>query len=305
MTKPIPKPDRTSLVIDREKVERVKKILGTTTLAETVDAALEDVINHDRRAALLDRIMREGGIGPGPEELRRLRSAVVAPLSGRHERVAPQSGVRAIAGLELARWRTSELAICVPVASRARLLDARRAKDFVGAPGSLRRPCRRSRSTRQRPRPRRHIAIRSSSSRSSAPRAAHRWICSSPPIAVVARRDPAPLRPSLRRDRPSHRPAHGVARPPRKPRLVIGRIPSSPLLRFDSQWSGKYPPMRPVSSISPKPTPSSSPVASLEPILVSPSVWREAVVAGEEVGAAEVPRIVAGRRSVVFFNGSS
>jgi hypothetical protein len=73
MAKQISKPDKTSLVIDREKVARVKKILGTTTLAETVDAALEDVINHDRRAALLDQIMREGGIGPGPEELRRLR----------------------------------------------------------------------------------------------------------------------------------------------------------------------------------------------------------------------------------------
>jgi hypothetical protein len=42
-------------------------------MTETVDAALEDVINHDRRMALLDRIMREGGIGPGPDELRRLR----------------------------------------------------------------------------------------------------------------------------------------------------------------------------------------------------------------------------------------
>jgi len=73
MAKQISKPDKTSLVIDREKVARVKKILGTRTLAETVDAALEDVINHDRRAGLLDRIMREGGIGPTPEELRRLR----------------------------------------------------------------------------------------------------------------------------------------------------------------------------------------------------------------------------------------
>jgi hypothetical protein len=61
------------MVIDRSKVERAKKILGTRTLAETVDAALEDVINHDRRMALLERIRREGGIGPTPEELRRLR----------------------------------------------------------------------------------------------------------------------------------------------------------------------------------------------------------------------------------------
>ena len=37
------------MTIDREKVQRVQKILGTQTIAETVDAALEDVINHDRR----------------------------------------------------------------------------------------------------------------------------------------------------------------------------------------------------------------------------------------------------------------
>jgi hypothetical protein len=61
------KPDKTSLVIDREKVDRVKKILGATTLA----AALADGINHDR--PLFDRIMREGGIGPGPDGLDRLR----------------------------------------------------------------------------------------------------------------------------------------------------------------------------------------------------------------------------------------
>lgn len=67
------KPARTSLVIDRQKLERVKKILGTKTITGTIDAALEDVINHDRRVALLDRIMRKGGIGPSPEELRRLR----------------------------------------------------------------------------------------------------------------------------------------------------------------------------------------------------------------------------------------
>ena len=73
MAREISKPDKTSLVIDREKVARVKKILGTTTLAETVDAALEDVINHERRMSLLERIKRDGGVGPGPEELRRLR----------------------------------------------------------------------------------------------------------------------------------------------------------------------------------------------------------------------------------------
>jgi hypothetical protein len=73
VVKQISKSDKTSMVIDREKVERVKKILGTQTLAETVDAALGDVIDHDRRMSLLERIRREGGIGPSPEELRRLR----------------------------------------------------------------------------------------------------------------------------------------------------------------------------------------------------------------------------------------
>jgi hypothetical protein len=73
MAKQISKSDKTSLVIDREKVEEARRILGTTTLAETVDAALEDVIDFARRRRLMERIVRDGGIGPSPEELRRLR----------------------------------------------------------------------------------------------------------------------------------------------------------------------------------------------------------------------------------------
>jgi hypothetical protein len=73
MAKQISKRDKTSLVIDREKVEEVKKILGTKTLAETVDAALDDVIDFESRKRLMERIVRDGGIGPSPEELRRLR----------------------------------------------------------------------------------------------------------------------------------------------------------------------------------------------------------------------------------------
>jgi Arc/MetJ family transcription regulator len=73
MAKQISKADKTSLVIDREKVEEAKKILGTTTLAETVDAALQDVIDFAHRRRLMERIVRDGGIGPSPEELRRPR----------------------------------------------------------------------------------------------------------------------------------------------------------------------------------------------------------------------------------------
>ena len=79
MAKQISKPDKTSLVIDREKVARAKEILETTTLAETVDAALDEVIALDARRRLLERIRREGGIGPSPAELRRLRQPRVAP----------------------------------------------------------------------------------------------------------------------------------------------------------------------------------------------------------------------------------
>jgi Arc/MetJ family transcription regulator len=65
--------DKTSLVIDRGKVAEAREILGTKTLADTVDAALDEVIRLQKRRRLMQRIRREGGIGPGPEELRRLR----------------------------------------------------------------------------------------------------------------------------------------------------------------------------------------------------------------------------------------
>ena len=74
MAKQISKSDKTSMVIDRAKVEKARRILGTTTIAETVDAALEEVLDLEARRRILDRIDRDGGIGPDPEELRRLRA---------------------------------------------------------------------------------------------------------------------------------------------------------------------------------------------------------------------------------------
>ena len=73
MAKQISKPDKTSLVIDREKVAEAKEILGTTTIVDTVDAALDEVIRLAARRRVLDRIRRDGGIGPSPRELHRLR----------------------------------------------------------------------------------------------------------------------------------------------------------------------------------------------------------------------------------------
>jgi len=67
--------DKTSLAIDREKVAIAKEILGTRTLAATVDAALDEVINAESRRRIMPRIRtsKTGGIGPTPEDLRRLR----------------------------------------------------------------------------------------------------------------------------------------------------------------------------------------------------------------------------------------
>jgi hypothetical protein len=65
---------KTSLSIDREKADAAAKLLGTTTLTATIDAALTEVINIDRRRRLVERIRRDGGIGPTDEERRRLRT---------------------------------------------------------------------------------------------------------------------------------------------------------------------------------------------------------------------------------------
>ena len=62
------------MVIDRRKIDEVRQILGTTTIAETVDAALDEVLALTARRRLLDRIDRDGGVGPDDEELRRLRA---------------------------------------------------------------------------------------------------------------------------------------------------------------------------------------------------------------------------------------
>jgi hypothetical protein len=62
------------MVIDREKVAEARELLGTRTIAETVDVALDEVIRLGKRRRFMDYIRERGGIGPTPEELRRLRT---------------------------------------------------------------------------------------------------------------------------------------------------------------------------------------------------------------------------------------
>jgi hypothetical protein len=63
------------LDIDHEKVDQAKEILGTRTLAATVDGALDEVISLAARRRIMERIRKSKttGIGPTPDELRRLR----------------------------------------------------------------------------------------------------------------------------------------------------------------------------------------------------------------------------------------
>jgi Arc/MetJ family transcription regulator len=81
VAKQISKPDKTSMVIDRAKAEKVRKALGTDTLAATVDAAFDEVLRLEAHRRLMDRIRRDGGIGPSPDELGRLRRRPTPPVS--------------------------------------------------------------------------------------------------------------------------------------------------------------------------------------------------------------------------------
>ncbi|MEO5841767.1 MAG: hypothetical protein ABIQ73_07855 [Acidimicrobiales bacterium] len=45
---------KTSFEVDFDKVERAKQLLGTTTLTDTVDAALDEVIALEQRRQLVE-----------------------------------------------------------------------------------------------------------------------------------------------------------------------------------------------------------------------------------------------------------
>jgi len=80
VAKKISKSDKTSMVINRAKAAKVQRVLGTKTLAATVDGAFDEVLRLEARRRLMDRIRRDGGIGPSPEEVRRLRAPRMPPV---------------------------------------------------------------------------------------------------------------------------------------------------------------------------------------------------------------------------------
>lgn len=51
---------KTSFAVDFAKVDSVKELLGTTTLTNTVDAALDEVIRMRQRARLVEVLYTSG-----------------------------------------------------------------------------------------------------------------------------------------------------------------------------------------------------------------------------------------------------
>lgn len=53
---------KTSFEIDPAKVDAAKELLGTTTLTDTVDAALAEVIKVRQRRTLVELLFRPGAL---------------------------------------------------------------------------------------------------------------------------------------------------------------------------------------------------------------------------------------------------
>jgi len=65
MSEPVPATAnrrKTSFAIDFDKVEAAKAILGTTSLTDTVDAALEEIILTQRRRELAELLFTPGAL---------------------------------------------------------------------------------------------------------------------------------------------------------------------------------------------------------------------------------------------------
>ncbi len=79
-----------SIDLDCETAAEAATILGTKTLKDTVNAALEEVVKADRRRRLAERVRKGTLPTPTPEELARLRAprvpvGALRPLRGQRD----------------------------------------------------------------------------------------------------------------------------------------------------------------------------------------------------------------------------
>lgn len=60
---------RTSVEIDEERLGRAQRVLGTSSMKETIDRALAEVVRADLRRRLADRVLSGRGVDRGDELL--------------------------------------------------------------------------------------------------------------------------------------------------------------------------------------------------------------------------------------------
>jgi hypothetical protein len=60
---------KTSFAVDFAKVDAAKEILGTTTLTDTVDTALEEIIKLERRQRLVELLLAPGALELGDPDV--------------------------------------------------------------------------------------------------------------------------------------------------------------------------------------------------------------------------------------------
>ena len=60
---------RTSIELDEALLDESRRILGTSGIRETVEAAFREIIRADRRSRLRERIRAGAGMDTGPEML--------------------------------------------------------------------------------------------------------------------------------------------------------------------------------------------------------------------------------------------
>jgi hypothetical protein len=60
---------KTSFAVDFAKVDAAKEILGTATLTDTVDTALEEIIKLERRQRLVELLFAPGALELGDPDV--------------------------------------------------------------------------------------------------------------------------------------------------------------------------------------------------------------------------------------------
>lgn len=60
---------RTTIELDTELLDETRRVLGTTGIRETVEAAMHEVTRAAKRARLSERILSGNGFDRGPETL--------------------------------------------------------------------------------------------------------------------------------------------------------------------------------------------------------------------------------------------